>query len=162
MSTNIVGASAWEQELFDHFRSHVENERELIAEYGELAKASSVPGFRYLTELILADEERHHRQFADLAETVRADVTGSYELTQKNRQVKIVMTSDEQPANTTVGTRLRWVVKVDGKVAFRTAQKFEDRDVWARTFRHRSGRHMVQVFMNGDLVDAVQVRTNKK
>ena len=79
MPTEIVGASVWEQELFDHFRSHVENERELIAEYGELAESSSVPGFRYLAELIIADEERHHRQFADLAETIRAEAELSYD-----------------------------------------------------------------------------------
>ena len=126
---------------------------------GGFSLGSGIKGEGVITEIRYDDVVYF---FTNKAETVRADVTGSYELTQKNRQVKIVMTSDEQPANTTVGTRLRWVVKVDGKVAFRTAQKFEDRDVWARTFRHRSGRHMVQVFMNGDLVDAVQVRTNKK
>ena len=73
MSSDIVGASVWERELFEHFRSHVDNERELIAEYRELAESTSVPGFRYLAELILADEERHHQLFADLAETIRAD-----------------------------------------------------------------------------------------
>jgi rubrerythrin len=73
MSSDIVGASVWERELFEHFRSHVDNERELIAEYGGLAESTSVPGFRYLAELILADEERHHRLFADLAETIRAE-----------------------------------------------------------------------------------------
>jgi bacterioferritin (cytochrome b1) len=73
MSSDIVGASVWERELFEHFTSHVDNERELIAEYGELAESTSVPGFRYLAELILADEERHHQLFADLAETIRAD-----------------------------------------------------------------------------------------
>ena len=73
MSNDVVGASVWERELFDHFRSHIDNERELIAEYGELVESTSVPGFRYLAELILADEERHHRLFTDLAETIRAE-----------------------------------------------------------------------------------------
>jgi hypothetical protein len=74
MSEHIIGASVWEQELFDHFESHVDSERELIAEYRELAESTSVPGFRYLAELILADEQRHHELFTDLAETIRAEV----------------------------------------------------------------------------------------
>jgi hypothetical protein len=73
MSTRIIGASVWEQELYDHFRSHVEHEDELIAAYGELAASTTVPGFSYLAKLILADEQRHHRLFADLAETIEAE-----------------------------------------------------------------------------------------
>jgi hypothetical protein len=73
MSTRIIGASVWEQELFDHFRSHIEHEDELIAAYGELAASTTVPGFGYLAKLILADEQRHHQLFADLAETIEAE-----------------------------------------------------------------------------------------
>ena len=132
---------------------------EATAYAGGFSLGSGIKGEGVITEIRYDDDVY---TFTSKAETVRADVTGSYELTQQNRKVKIVMTSDDQPANSIVGKRLRWVVKVDGHVAFRTAQKFDDRDVWARTFRPRSGRHMVQVFMNGDLVDAVQVRTRKK
>lgn len=78
MPTSIVGASVWEKDLFDHFRSHVEAERDLIAEYRELAESTSVPGVGYLIALILADEERHHRLFAELAETIRAEAQLRY------------------------------------------------------------------------------------
>jgi hypothetical protein len=73
MSTRITGASVWEQELYDHFRSHIEHEGQLIAAYGELAASTTVPGFAYLAKLILADEQRHHHSFADLAETIEAE-----------------------------------------------------------------------------------------
>lgn len=73
MSTRIIGASVWEQELFDHFRSHIEHEDEVIGAYGELAASTTVPGFGYLANLILADEQRHHQLFADLAETIEAE-----------------------------------------------------------------------------------------
>jgi rubrerythrin len=73
MSTDIIGASVWEQELFDHFRSHIDNEEALIAAYGELAESTTVPGFGYLAKLILADEQRHHELFSALAETIRAE-----------------------------------------------------------------------------------------
>ncbi len=132
---------------------------EATAYAGGFSLGSGMKGDGVITEIRYDDAVY---TFTNKEKAVRTDVTGSYDLTTKNRRVKIVMKSDDQPANTTAGKRLRWVVKVDGKVAFRTAQKFDDRDVWARTFRHRSGRHMVQVFMNGDLVDAVQVRTHKK
>jgi rubrerythrin len=66
-------ASAWEQELFDHFRSHIDNEEELIAAYGELAESTAAPGFGYLARLIVADERRHHELFSNLAETIQAE-----------------------------------------------------------------------------------------
>ena len=73
MSTRLIGASVWEQELYDHFRSHIEHEDELIAAYGELAASTTMPGFGYLAKLILADEQRHHQVFADLAETLEVE-----------------------------------------------------------------------------------------
>lgn len=72
MSTRITGASVWEQELFDRFNGHVENEKGLLDEYREMAGSLPSDGFRYLAELIVADEERHHRLFADLAAAVRS------------------------------------------------------------------------------------------
>jgi hypothetical protein len=69
----MIGASVWEQELYNHFRSHIANEEELIRAYGELAASAAVPGFGYLARLILADEQRHHQLFADLAETIEAE-----------------------------------------------------------------------------------------
>jgi hypothetical protein len=62
-----------EQELYDHFRSHIANEEELIAAYGELATSAAVPGVGYLAKMILADEQRHHQLFADLAETIETE-----------------------------------------------------------------------------------------
>jgi hypothetical protein len=72
MSTNIVGASAWEQQLYDHVSNHVATEVEILESYARLAADESIsPAFRYLAELILADERRHHEMFKELAETIR-------------------------------------------------------------------------------------------
>ncbi len=78
MTTNLVGASVWEQELYDHLTSHVEHERAVLAAYEALARDTSVPAFSYLAGLILDDERRHHQLLADLAETIRssAELTG--------------------------------------------------------------------------------------
>lgn len=72
--TPLVGASTWEQDLFDHLTGHITTEREILEEYQHLSEDSSLsPAFRYLAGIILADEIRHHRIFAELAASVRAD-----------------------------------------------------------------------------------------
>ena len=72
MSTHIVGASVWEQEIYDYVTGHVVNEGAILDEYQRLAHdPSGSPAFRYLADLILADERRHHQIFNDLAESIR-------------------------------------------------------------------------------------------
>ncbi|HMD45902.1 MAG TPA: hypothetical protein VKG43_07070 [Acidimicrobiales bacterium] len=72
MTTRIPGASVWEQELYDTLAHHVGSESDIIDQYRMLSEETSSEAFRYLTRLILEDEERHHRLFADLADTVEA------------------------------------------------------------------------------------------
>jgi rubrerythrin len=71
MASSIVGASALEQELFDHVSEHVEVEQGILDEYRQLAEGASSPAFRYLAELMFDDEVRHHRLFVELAEAIR-------------------------------------------------------------------------------------------
>lgn len=72
MSTHIVGASVWEQEIYDFVTSHVATEGAILDEYQRLAEdPSGSSAFRYLAGLILADERRHHQLFNDLAESIR-------------------------------------------------------------------------------------------
>ena len=73
MADKLVGASVWEQELYDHLTSHVENERDLLVTYQQAASFSGSAAFRYLASLIVEDEVRHHRMFEELAESLRAD-----------------------------------------------------------------------------------------
>jgi hypothetical protein len=72
MSTQITGASVWEQEIYDQVSGHVVAEGSILDEYQRLADdPSGSPAFRYLAGLILADEHRHHQLFNDLAESIR-------------------------------------------------------------------------------------------
>jgi rubrerythrin len=73
MTTHLIGASVWEQDLYDHLTSHVANERDLLSGYQQAAADSSSPAFRYLTALIVEDEIRHHRVFEELASSLRTD-----------------------------------------------------------------------------------------
>ena len=70
--THIVGASVWEQELYDHVCGHVVEEGAILDEYQRLAEDDSCsPAFRYIARLILEDERRHHAMFNDLAEAIK-------------------------------------------------------------------------------------------
>lgn len=73
MNTAIPGASPWTQKLYDHLVSHVENERDVLVAYDELAASTDSPAFAYLARLILDDERRHHAMLDDLAATIRAN-----------------------------------------------------------------------------------------
>ena len=68
----ITGASVWEQDIYDYACDHVATEGALLEDYQQLAEdQSGSPAFRYLANLILADERRHHQLFNDLAESIR-------------------------------------------------------------------------------------------
>jgi hypothetical protein len=70
--SHIAGASVWEQEMYDYVSDHVATEGAMLEEYRRLAEdQSGSPAFRYLANLILADERRHHQLFNDLAESIR-------------------------------------------------------------------------------------------
>lgn len=73
-SMEIIGASAWEQKLYDHLVNHVENERDLLVAYQQAAAESHSEAFRYLAALIIEEELRHHRMFSELADSLRTDV----------------------------------------------------------------------------------------
>jgi rubrerythrin len=73
MATSLVVASVWEEELYEHLTSHVENESGLLEAYQQAAAESGSGAFCYLVSLIVEDEMRHHRVFEELAEALRSD-----------------------------------------------------------------------------------------
>jgi hypothetical protein len=73
MMTTLIGASVWENDLYEHLTSHERTERELLGEYRAAAAASQSPSFQYLVALIVEDEIRHHRVFQDLASALKTD-----------------------------------------------------------------------------------------
>jgi hypothetical protein len=71
---NLIGASVWEEEFYQHLTAHEQTEGELLSEYQQAAEASQSPAFQYLVALIVEDEDRHHRIFGELASALQADV----------------------------------------------------------------------------------------
>src|SRR3546814_16656480 len=79
MSQTLVGASVFEQELYDHLTSHVADEVETLRAYQALAESTESQAFRFLAELILKDERRPNQMLEDLAETVKVSAELSME-----------------------------------------------------------------------------------
>jgi hypothetical protein len=107
MESKLVGASVWEQQLYEHLTSHEENERELLMEYQDAANRSKSKAFKYLVSLIVEDEIRHHRTFGDLAESLKVD-------------------AELRPDDPAVPRLDHW--GPDGRLVAELAQKLEDRE----------------------------------
>lgn len=68
--------------MIDRLYEHMDSEREALRRYSDLAEQSPDAHVRFLINLILEDERRHHRLFAEMAEHLRAEMEqrGSAEL----------------------------------------------------------------------------------
>lgn len=71
----LLGASTWEQHLYDMITTHERDEEEVIEAYRGFAERTESDAVRYLIGLIIDDEERHRRVLGQLADTVRAEAT---------------------------------------------------------------------------------------
>jgi len=65
-----AGPSATDRALYAHLTNHIETERGLLEEYSDIADRTESVAFRYLVNLLLEDEIRHHRILLELAESV--------------------------------------------------------------------------------------------
>ena len=66
-----------DEQLLAFVTTHVEREGELLASYQAIAEHSSDEYVRYLTNLIITDERRHHELLEEMANYLRAGVDGS-------------------------------------------------------------------------------------
>jgi hypothetical protein len=68
-----AGPSAMERELYAHLTHHVEEERGLLEEYSAIAQQTQSKAFRYLVNLLIEDEIRHHKILSELAESLKTE-----------------------------------------------------------------------------------------
>lgn len=66
------GRPTWEGDVLAELSSHVEAEREVLAEYARAAETVEEPDVRYLIRLILDDEVRHHRLLEEIARSLHS------------------------------------------------------------------------------------------
>ena len=65
-----AGPSAMDRALYAHLTNHIAAERGLLEEYSDIAIRTESKAFRYLVNLLIEDEIRHHRIFSELAESL--------------------------------------------------------------------------------------------
>ena len=66
--------TAWAETLIQTLQGHMDNEREALTQYGELADSAPDNHVRFLMKLILDDEVRHHTLFAEMVNHLRAEI----------------------------------------------------------------------------------------
>jgi hypothetical protein len=75
--TSTFGWTVAETELFSHLSGHAAREGAILEEYAQAATATQSKALAYLVEILMEDERRHHRWFAELASSLEADASFS-------------------------------------------------------------------------------------
>ena len=76
-STSTIGWTVGETELFSHLSGHAALEGAILDEYTQAAAATQSKALAYLIEILMEDERRHHRWFAELASSLASDASFS-------------------------------------------------------------------------------------
>ena len=74
-----VGASVWERDLWSHLTEHGRREGELLEEYVQAAEQTGSKALAYVVDLLVDDERRHHRHFAELAASLKSEAELRFE-----------------------------------------------------------------------------------
>ena len=75
--TSTIGWSVGETELFSHLSGHAAREGAILDEYAQAATATQSKALAFLIGILMEDERRHHRWFAELASSLEADASFS-------------------------------------------------------------------------------------
>ncbi len=65
-----TGASAGDRHIVEWMTRHAKEEEALLERYEHVARESTSPATRYLVELIMEDERRHHRVLGQIAHAI--------------------------------------------------------------------------------------------
>lgn len=68
-----VGASVWELQMFEHLTGHTRREGVVLGEYAQIAATTESKALKYVIDMLLDDERRHHRYFNDLAASLKSE-----------------------------------------------------------------------------------------
>ena len=73
--TSTFGWTVAETALFEHLSGHAAREGAILDEYALAATTTQSKALAYLVEILMEDERRHHRWFAELASSLEADAS---------------------------------------------------------------------------------------
>jgi rubrerythrin len=69
-----VDLSVWSQKLINYLTVHMDSERDVLVRYAELVDKTEQEHVRYIVQLILADEVRHHQLFGEMINALRSEM----------------------------------------------------------------------------------------
>lgn len=76
----IGDLTLWAERMITTLQDHMDTERGVLTEYGQIAEHATDEHVRFLVRLILDDEVRHHGLFAEMIASLRSQIgqeTGS-------------------------------------------------------------------------------------
>ncbi|MGH8927068.1 MAG: hypothetical protein ACRDWH_01860 [Acidimicrobiia bacterium] len=69
----MVDIDLWAQKLTHYLQEHMDTEREALRSYAHLAEETKSDRVRFLINMVIDDEVRHHRLFQDMVHWMRAE-----------------------------------------------------------------------------------------
>ncbi|HEY5025098.1 MAG TPA: hypothetical protein VII76_08985 [Acidimicrobiales bacterium] len=66
----VTGASTGERDIVEWITRHAQEEQVLLERYAHVAEHTTSPATRYLVDLIIEDERRHHRVLSQIAHAI--------------------------------------------------------------------------------------------
>ncbi|MGH8926431.1 MAG: hypothetical protein ACRDWA_17670 [Acidimicrobiia bacterium] len=66
----------WAQQLTHYLQEHMDTEREALRSYAHLAEETRSDRVRFLIQMVIDDEVRHHRLFQDMVHWMRSEHSG--------------------------------------------------------------------------------------
>jgi hypothetical protein len=136
-----AAVGAFDQALLEHLDRHLVGEQQLLDEYRLLAESSDPP-VAYIAQLILEDEEHHHRVLTEMRNYIR---TSAWSLEHSPRVPWMTKSADP--------TSLRRTV--------RRLCSFERRDLRELRKLNRRLGFLRHSSLNGALVQALELDTRK-
>lgn len=135
-----TGASVTIRELVELLARHGADEGHILAEYERAAATTDDPAARYLIDLVLADERRHHQMLVEMATSMAWDTLGTSE---------------------TAVPPLGWHIDEALSVTTRRLHDYEDHDKRELQALRRRLRPFEQTTLWGLLVDLMILDTEK-
>jgi len=136
-----VAVGEFDAELIQNLERHLVDEQTILDEYRALAESPDEP-VRYIAQLILDDEQRHHRVLSEMLNQFRTSVW----LAEQSPHVPWLTRSHDRPALKESVHRLR---------------TFERRDLRELRRLKRRFRFLRRDSLNGVLVGALIIDTRK-
>lgn len=92
----MVDIDLWAQQLTHYLQEHMDTEREALRSYAHLAEETKSDRVRFLIQMVIDDEVRHHRLFQDMIHWMRSEHSGRDDIESRIGNKAAVGVGDER------------------------------------------------------------------